>query len=152
MNSRGGKGKEVWDRSIFSCEEAYNAYTKGILKNKLIPESGLENRELDPLYESKNKRMKSEGQSRLLCFLWHHAVYKTPWNGSDEYSTLKDQITPKKGYQGQYMSEMLQRITQKQGMTPDEILPYNPGGEGMSVGDAQLEEDEGSEEVWSEED
>ncbi|KAG9450397.1 hypothetical protein H6P81_010362 [Aristolochia fimbriata] len=55
-------------------------------------------------------------------------------------------------YQGRYMSEMLQRIAQKQDMTLDEILPFNPGGEGMSAGDAQLEEDEGSEEVWSKED
>ncbi|KAG9458212.1 hypothetical protein H6P81_002720 [Aristolochia fimbriata] len=264
MGPKRKKGKKVWDRSVFSYEKSYEMYTKGILMNKPIPERGLDNWELDPLYkrqiQNRNwgtfcaqpkgaiitlvrefyananvaRRPECTVRGKTIaydpCII--NVVYQTPWEGQDDYSTLKDRVTPEEvgaflcpngttwkrcfyylslitslcnlagvefspmeeisyaaspinvGFiklvsrqsrpaaqpmpcplsmeeqltqlwqlvdcQGRYMSEMLQSIAQKQGMTSDDILPYTLGQEGTSVRDALMEEAEGSEGNWLE--
>ncbi|KAG9458683.1 hypothetical protein H6P81_003191 [Aristolochia fimbriata] len=103
------KGKEAWDRSVFSCEKAYEMYTKGILMMKPIPERGLDNRELDPpkgaivplvreFYANANVARRWEcsvrGQTIVYDSCIINMVYQTPWEGLDDYYTLKDRVTP----------------------------------------------------------
>ncbi|KAG9444566.1 hypothetical protein H6P81_015906 [Aristolochia fimbriata] len=107
VNGDSSKAFKKWQNVHNQCGP-WELHQHSILKKKLIPERRLENRELDPLYERQIKERKWElfyaqpkgasvplvlrGKTVDFASYIINVVYKTSWDSSNEYSTLKDQV------------------------------------------------------------